>query len=74
MAATALSAQPDDNEAYLTLQDACEVLPSRPSYSTVLRWTKEGKLRSRYIGGRRLIAVDDLSRFADKYAGQRLFR
>lgn len=67
-------APPDADESYLTLQDACELLPSRPSYSTVLRWTKEGRLPSQYRGGRRLIHVDELARFARLYGQERSFR
>lgn len=45
---------------WLSIAEARDLLPSRPHYRTVMRWIKAGRVRSRYLRGRRLVHSDDL--------------
>ena len=59
----------DLNAKYLTFKQAAQTLPGRPHISTLARWRSRGihgvKLTTVKIGGRRMVAADDLQRFIE---------
>jgi len=61
-----------DNEQPIPLTGAAEHIRSRPSISTVRRWSRYGvrgvKLDTRLIGGRRYTTIAAIDRFLERTA------
>ena len=59
----------DLNAKYLTFKQAAQSLPGQPHISTLARWRSRGihgvKLTTVKIGGRRMVAADELQRFIE---------
>jgi hypothetical protein len=54
---------------YLSLSEAASLLPGRPHISTLHRWRLRGvhgvKLVTAKVGGRRMVAAEELDRFIE---------
>ena len=61
-----------DNTQYMTLSQAAQSLPHRPSTQTIFRWATRGcrgvKLESLRFGRRIVVTSDDLEKFARELA------
>ena len=58
------------NETVISIAEAPQHIPGRPSLATVWRWllngTRAGKLESILIGGRRFTSLESIQRFAQQ--------
>jgi hypothetical protein len=58
-----------DFARYLSLREAANCLPGRPHLSTLHRWRTRGvrgvRLITERVGGRRMVAADELQRFIE---------
>ena len=58
------------NENVVSIAEAPQHIPGRPSLATVWRWvlngTRAGKLESFRVGGRRFTSLESIQRFAEQ--------